>query len=112
MATEVQNGQRVEMRAANRPHAHSPEPSMGLSQTARRYAAKAARMGIDNPEDLMDFEAAQKRPLDEHLRRSRIKTYKPVLDDRPWRTFKTTAEYRQWCNDELPAWLGYGTGTG
>ena len=80
-----------------------------LSKTARRYAAKAKRMGIDNPEDLMDFEAAQRRSLTEHLQRSRIKTYKPVLDDRPWRAFKTTAEYRQWCNDELPAWLGYGS---
>ena len=50
-----------------------------LSKTARKYAAKAKRMGIDNPEDLMDFEAAQRRPLTEHLQRSRIKTYKPVL---------------------------------
>ena len=80
-----------------------------LSKTARKYAEKAERMGIDDPEDLMDFEAAQRRPLSEHLRRSRIRTYKPVLDDRPWRAFKTTTEYRQWCNDELPAWLGYGS---
>ena len=53
MPAEIQNGPHAEMRKANRPHSDAPEPSKGLSQTARRYAAKAARMGIDNPEDLM-----------------------------------------------------------
>jgi hypothetical protein len=30
-----------------------------------------------------------------------------VLDDAPYRSFDTMAEYRQWCEDNLPEWLGY-----
>jgi hypothetical protein len=37
-----------------------------------------------------------------------INTYKPVLDDADYRSFDTMAEYRQWCEDNLPDWLGYG----
>ncbi len=37
-----------------------------------------------------------------------IHTHKPVLDDAPFRAFETMAEYRRWCQDSLPAWLGYG----
>jgi hypothetical protein len=34
--------------------------------------------------------------------------HKPVLDDEPCRSFATMAEYRAWCEQELPAYLGYG----
>ncbi len=37
-----------------------------------------------------------------------IHTYKPVLDDAPFRSFDTMAEYRAWCEANLPSWLGYG----
>jgi hypothetical protein len=37
-----------------------------------------------------------------------IKTYKPVLDDAPFRSFDTMADYRRWCETNLPDWLGYG----
>jgi hypothetical protein len=33
--------------------------------------------------------------------------YKPVLDDAPCRSFATMAEYRAWCERNLPAYLGY-----
>jgi len=33
-----------------------------------------------------------------------------VLDDAPFRAFDTMAEYREWCERNLPAWLGYGRG--
>ena len=36
-----------------------------------------------------------------------FRTHKPVLDDAPYRAFDSTAEYRQWCNEKLPMWLGY-----
>jgi hypothetical protein len=36
-----------------------------------------------------------------------IHTYKPVLDDAPYRAFDTMEEYRQWCRENLPAYLGY-----
>ena len=54
-----------------------------------------------------DFEAAQRRPLKTRLRSAFIKTYKPGLDEGTVRTFNTMREYRQWCNETLPDWLGY-----
>jgi hypothetical protein len=55
-----------------------------------------------------DFEAAARRPLSQRLKYAFIKTYKPVLDDAEYRSFESTEEYRQWCEDNLPSWLGYG----
>ena len=55
-----------------------------------------------------EFEAASRRPLEQRMRYAFIKTYKPVLDDAPWRVFGTMREYREWCARELPDWLGYG----
>jgi hypothetical protein len=57
---------------------------------------------------LAEFEAAARRPLSQRLRYAYIKTYKPVMDDAPFRAWDTTAEYRQWCEENLPNWLGYG----
>ena len=57
-----------------------------------------------------DFEAAARRPLSVHLDYSFVRTHKPVLDDAPIRVFDTMAQYRRWCNEHLPEWLGYGTG--
>jgi hypothetical protein len=55
-----------------------------------------------------EFAAAARRPLATRLRYAFIKTYKPVLDDAPYRSFETLAEYRAWCEANLPSWLGYG----
>jgi hypothetical protein len=55
-----------------------------------------------------EFEAAARRPLPERFRYAFIRTYKPVLDDAPFRAFETMADYRAWCAENLPAWLGYG----
>lgn len=55
-----------------------------------------------------EFEAAARRPLRERMRYAFIHTYKPVLDDAPYRSFDTMAQYRQWCKDNLPEYLGYG----
>ena len=61
------------------------------------------------PEDwIADFEGAARRPLEVHIRNSFIKTYRPVLDDAPFRSFDTMEDYRRWCETELPDWLGYG----
>ncbi|MCC6699856.1 MAG: hypothetical protein IT365_29810 [Candidatus Hydrogenedentes bacterium] len=71
--------------------------------------------GSPNPLDdipaewLAEFEAAARRPLKTRFRYAFIHTYKPVLDDEPYRSFDTMAEYRKWCNENLPDWLGYGS---
>ena len=58
---------------------------------------------------LEEFEAARKRPLAQRWKYAFIRTYKPVLDDLPYRSFDSTAEYRRWCDENLPSWLGYGS---
>ena len=60
------------------------------------------------PEWLAEFEAAARRPLATRFRYAFIHTHKPVLDDAPFRAFNTTADYRRWCEENLPDWLGYG----
>jgi hypothetical protein len=55
-----------------------------------------------------EFAAAAQRPLAVRLRYAFVRTYKPVLDDAPYRSFERMADYRQWCATELPSWLGYG----
>ncbi len=55
-----------------------------------------------------DFEAAARRPLELRMKYAFVRTYKPVLDDAPFRAFDTVAAYRRWCEEALPAWLGYG----
>ncbi len=57
---------------------------------------------------LAAFEAASRRPLAQRFRYAFIRTYKPVLDDAPFRSFNSTEEYRRWCEQALPDWLGYG----
>lgn len=57
---------------------------------------------------LSEFEAAARRPLRTRMRYAFIRTYKPVLDDASYRSFETMEEYRRWCEENLPDWLGYG----
>lgn len=60
-------------------------------------------------EDLVrDFEAAARRSLELRMQYSFIKTRKPVLDEAPFRSFESMEEYRRWCEENVPAWLGYG----
>jgi hypothetical protein len=71
--------------------------------------SQASRAPVPIPADwLQEFEAAAKRPLATRLRYAFIHTYKPVLDDAPFRAFATLEEYRAWCESNLPSWLGYG----
>jgi len=54
------------------------------------------------------FEAAARRSLKTRFRYAFIRTYRPVLDDAEYRSFDTMEEYRRWCEENLPDWLGYG----
>jgi len=57
---------------------------------------------------LAEFEAAARRPLSVRMRYAFIHTYKPGLDDASYRAFDSMADYRRWCRENLPEWLGYG----
>jgi hypothetical protein len=83
------------------------------------WIAKASRMENLPPELpeptpaelsawIEEFEAAARRPLTLRMKYAFIRTYNPVLDDAPYRSFESMEEYRQWCEKNLPSWLGYG----
>ena len=79
------------------------------TRAAMEAAAERAReLGIE-PEHLVDFEAADRRSFENRIAYSFIRTYKPVLDDAPYRAFDSMAAYRRWCNEHLEYWLGYGS---
>lgn len=48
-----------------------------------------------------------RRSLADRIKYGFCLVYKPVLDDAPYRAFSSTAEYRAWCDANLPAYLGY-----
>lgn len=77
-----------------------------VTQTEDR---EVAEQSIQIPNEwLQEFEAASRRSLETRMRYAFIRTYKPVLDDEPYRAWDTTEEYRRWCEEKLPMWLGYG----
>lgn len=61
-----------------------------------------------DPDWEADFEAALRRPLRLRLDYGFVHTPKPVMDDAPYRVFDRMEDYRRWCREELPAFLGYG----
>jgi hypothetical protein len=76
---------------------------MDADELNERIAPELARPGPAIPADwLAEFEAAARRPLETRFRYAFIYTYKPVLDDAPFRAFDTTADYRHWCEANLP----------
>jgi hypothetical protein len=62
----------------------------------------------DKRDWIADFEAAARRSLPVHVNNSFLHTYKPILDDAPFRAFGSLEEYRRWCEENVPSWLGYG----
>ncbi len=77
--------------------------------TAMSSQTNAPPDSADIPAEwLAEFEAAARRPLETRMRYAFIRTYKPVLDDASYRAFDTMEDYRRWCEENLPDWLGYG----
>ena len=64
---------------------------------------------MNGPEDFQkQCERNLERSVADRMRYGFNYVYKPVLDDVPYRSFATMEEYRQWCERNLPPWLGYG----
>lgn len=55
-----------------------------------------------------EFEWTQKRSVKERIAHGFLKTYKPVIDDEPYRIFDRLSDYKAWCEKTLASWLGYG----
>jgi hypothetical protein len=47
------------------------------------------------------------RPLASRIKYGFYRIHKAVVDDAPWRSFDSMAEYRAWCEANLPDYLGY-----
>lgn len=74
-------------------------------------AAGASARTVQADESMSEFREQCRRQLARRLE-DRIKygfcrVRKPVLDDARWRTFVTMAEYREWCDANLPEFLGF-----
>ena len=90
------------------PHeSHSPEGEAGVpwDMMDGEDLPQSAAMQSDL---WAEFEAARRRPLAVRLRYAFIRTYRPVMDDASYRSFDSMADYRAWCELNLPSWLGYG----
>jgi hypothetical protein len=88
-------------------------PGGGSGDQVSRSGTKArrddpARLAKEQNDLWAEFEAASQRPLEVRMRYAFIRTYRPVLDDAEYRSFDSMAEYRGWCEQYLPSWLGYG----
>jgi len=79
------------------------------AETDKTESQTVAASGAEIPREwLEEFGAAARRPLKTRMRYAFIHTYKPVLDDTTYRAFDKMEEYRRWCEENLPFWLGYG----
>ncbi len=67
-------------------------------------------------DELDDFRRQCERNLErsvaDRMRYGFNYVYKPVLDDAEWRSFDSMEEYRRWCAENLPGYLGYGPAEG
>ena len=59
-----------------------------------------------NQEKIRIFESSLKRSLSDRIRLGFIKTYKPIINDKPNCKIFTKEEYIEWC-EKLPKFLGY-----
>ena len=100
----------------NQPTDISPEPEQSaLKDITVEYHAAGSDVvyPLQTPEDRgwVDFRdqcrRQMKRSIDDRLKYGFCRMYKPVLDDAPGRSFKTMAEYRAWCEANLPDYLGF-----
>ena len=85
----------------------TPHPSLSPEDGGEGFLGNPTQNTIP-PDWLEEFEAAARRPLATRMKYAFIKTYKPILDDAAYRSFDTMEDYRQWCEENLPEWLGYG----
>lgn len=70
------------------------------------------KTNADVQDDLESWREQCRRQLQRSMRERMMfgfcRTIKPIVDDEPYRIFRSTQEYRDWCDKNLPKWLGYG----
>jgi hypothetical protein len=55
----------------------------------------------------LDFSDGISRTVTERIELGFVPLKLPVIDEVPYRIFETLEEYRGWCSENLPRWLGY-----
>ncbi len=85
---------------------------MSAAETPKPPTSEKLTAPQQDSEWWVEFDAAARRPLANRMRYAFIRTYKPVLDDARYRSFDSMEEYRAWCRDNLPDWLGFGPARG
>lgn len=56
---------------------------------------------------MLDFLDGLSRSVDERIALGFVPLKLPVVDDAAYRIFETMKEYRQWSEQNVPAYLGY-----
>jgi hypothetical protein len=55
----------------------------------------------------LDFSDGLSRTVYERILLGFMPMKLPVIDEAPYRIFRTTKEYCKWANENTPSWLGY-----
>jgi hypothetical protein len=93
----------------------SPDEDLVLRESAVAYRAETSetdyRLRTKEDKGWDDFREQCRRqmgrPIEDRIKYGFCRMYKPVLDDAPWRVFNTMEEYRTWCEENLPDYLGF-----
>ena len=86
---------RLRLAGASVPHQISVRPEVGTFQQTHPATALVYQHERVNTGGLSPV----------RLRYGFCRVYKPVLDDAPWRSFNSMAEYRDWCEAHLPSYV-------
>lgn len=81
-----------------------------LSSATIYIHSEMATPTVDHSDDEAFREQCRRqmdRPLALRIKYGFNRVHKPVLDDAPWRSFNSMAEYRAWCEANLPEYLGF-----
>jgi hypothetical protein len=104
------------MSRKNKTHDSGQRNKSELRETAVKYQASSqpdTEAPIDDHGDQgwIDFREQcrrqMQRPMALRIKYGFCRIYRPVLDDAPWRAFDTMEEYRTWCEENLPEYLGF-----
>jgi hypothetical protein len=55
----------------------------------------------------LDFIDGLSRSVEERISLGFFPLKIPVINDKPYRIFKTMEEYREWCEKQVPRYLGF-----
>ena len=95
----------------NQPSQQPPQPEPAFNEEALSYRALGIAGEAEEDQGWIEFRdqcrRQMNRPMHQRIKYGFFRMYKPVLDDAPWRSFASIREYRAWCAENLPDYLGF-----